>query len=54
MMPVRNFDIFPALHLSQGRLVDLTANTSNDDNPVLDASTDQLVAARLAIEHGAQ
>jgi len=50
---VRNFDIFPALHLSQGRLVDLTADTSSD-GPVLDDDTDQLSAARHAIEHGAQ
>ncbi len=51
--PVRNFDILPALHLSQGRLVDLTADTSSD-RPVLDGDTDQLSAARHAIEHGAQ
>lgn len=49
----RNFDIFPALHLSQGRLVDLAANSSTDV-PVLDRTTDQLAAARMAIEHGAQ
>jgi len=52
-MPVRNFDILPALHLSQGRLVDLAANTSGD-KPVFDDDNDQLAAARLAIEHGAQ
>ena len=46
--PVHNFDILPALHLSQGRLVDLAADTSSD-NPVLDADTDQLAAARNAI-----
>ena len=51
--PVRNFDILPALHLSQGRLVDLAAENSNDE-PVLDDDTDQLSAARQAIEHGAQ
>ena len=50
---VRNLDILPALHLSQGRLVDLTADTSSD-GPVLDTDTDQLSAARHAIEHGAQ
>ncbi len=49
----RNFDILPALHLSQGKLVDLTADTSSD-GPVLDDDTDQLSAARRAIEHGAQ
>jgi phosphoribosylformimino-5-aminoimidazole carboxamide ribonucleotide (ProFAR) isomerase/2-polyprenyl-3-methyl-5-hydroxy-6-metoxy-1,4-benzoquinol methylase len=49
----RNFDILPALHLSQGRLVDLAADTSSDE-PVLDDDTDQLAAARHAIEHGAQ
>lgn len=52
-MPVRNFDILPALHLSQGRLVDLTADTSSDE-PVFGDNSDQLAAARLAIEHGAQ
>lgn len=51
--PVSNFDILPALHLSQGRLVDLAANRSSDE-PVLDDETDQLEAARQAIEHGAQ
>jgi len=51
--PVRNFDILPALHLSQGRLVDLAADTSSDE-PVLDDDTDQLSAARNAIDHGAQ
>jgi len=50
--PARNFDILPALHLSQGRLVDLTADTSNQE-PLLD-NTDPLAAARRAIEHGAQ
>jgi phosphoribosylformimino-5-aminoimidazole carboxamide ribotide isomerase len=50
---VHSFDILPALHLSQGRLVDLTADSSND-NPVLDDGTDELAAARNAIEHGAQ
>jgi len=50
---VHSFDILPALHLSQGRLVDLAAESSSD-NPVLDDDTDQLAAARNAIEHGAQ
>lgn len=52
-IPVRNFDILPALHLSQGRLVDLAADKSNDE-PVLADDTDQLSAARQAIKHGAQ
>lgn len=52
-IPDRKFDILPALHLSRGRLVDLTADTSNEE-PVLDKETDQLAAARNAIEHGAQ
>ncbi|MFK7994980.1 MAG: HisA/HisF-related TIM barrel protein [Granulosicoccus sp.] len=51
--PVRTFDILPALHLSQGRLVDLAADASSDE-PVLDDDTDQLSAARHAIDHGAQ
>ncbi|MFT5896556.1 MAG: phosphoribosylformimino-5-aminoimidazole carboxamide ribotide isomerase, partial [bacterium] len=51
--PIRNFDILPALHLSGGRLVDLAADSSSDE-PVLDDDTDQLAAARHAIEHGAQ
>jgi phosphoribosylformimino-5-aminoimidazole carboxamide ribonucleotide (ProFAR) isomerase/2-polyprenyl-3-methyl-5-hydroxy-6-metoxy-1,4-benzoquinol methylase len=51
--PIRNFDILPALHLSGGRLVDLAADSSSDA-PVLDDDTDQLAAARHAIEHGAQ
>ena len=51
-IPARIFDILPALHLSQGRLVDLAASTDSDE-PVLD-DTDQLSAARQAIEHGAQ
>lgn len=51
--PARNFDILPALHLSQGRLVDLTVDTSGDE-PVLVGDGDQLSAARDAIEHGAQ
>lgn len=51
--PIRNFDILPALHLSGGRLVDLAADSSNDE-PVLDNDTDQLSAARHAIAHGAQ
>lgn len=51
--PVRSFDIMPALHLSQGRLVDLAGSTSSDE-PVLDDDTDQLAAARHAINHGAQ
>ena len=49
---VRNFDILPALHLSQGRLVDLAASTDSDELVLND--TDQLSAARQAIEHGAQ
>lgn len=49
----RAFDILPALHLSKGRLVDLASQT-NGDIPVLDEQTDQLEAARRAIEHGAQ
>lgn len=55
-IPVRNFDILPALHLSQGRLVDLAADTSSEKSgkPILDDDTDQLSAARHAIEHGAQ
>lgn len=52
-IPVRNFDILPALHLSQGRLVDLSVDTSSEE-PVLDDDTDGLSAARHAIEHGAQ
>lgn len=52
-LPIRNFDIFPALHLSQGRLVDLTSDTASSE-PILDKDTDQLAAARHAIEHGAQ
>ncbi|MFK7861466.1 MAG: HisA/HisF-related TIM barrel protein [Granulosicoccus sp.] len=51
--PARTFDILPALHLSQGRLVDLTSDTSGDE-PVLVDDTDQLSAARHAIERGAQ
>ena len=51
--PARTFDILPALHLSQGRLVDLAADTTSDE-PVLDQETDQLAAARHAIDHGAQ
>ncbi len=51
--PVRNFEILPALHLSQSRLVDLAADTTSS-KPVLDDDTDQLAAARHAIEHGAQ
>lgn len=50
--PARHFDIFPALHLSQGRLVDLTAEPTSDQ-PILDDDTDQLAAARHAIDHGA-
>lgn len=54
-IPVRNFDILPALHLSQGRLVDLAADSSSDgDGPVLFDAADQLLAARKAIEHGAR
>lgn len=52
-IPKRSFDILPALHLSGGRLVDLSADSSSD-KPVLDDDTDQLAAARRAIEHGAQ
>lgn len=52
-IPVRKFDIFPALHLSKGRLVDL-ASSETSDTPVFDADTDQLAAARHAIKHGAQ
>lgn len=52
-IPARKFDIFPALHLSQGRLVDLASDTSSDE-PVFIDDTDQLSAARQAIEHGAQ
>lgn len=52
-IPARNFDILPALHLSQGRLVDLAADTSNDE-PVFVDDSDQLSAARKAIAHGAQ
>lgn len=52
-IPVKNFDILPALHLSQGRLVDLSADTSSEE-PVLDDDTDGLSAARHAIEHGAR
>ncbi len=51
--PDRTFDILPALHLSQGRLVDLSADSSCDE-PVLDDDMDELEAARQAIEHGAQ
>ena len=51
--PTSNFDVLPALHLSQGRLVDL-ATDKTTDGPVLDDETDQLEAARHAIEHGAQ
>ena len=52
-LPTRKFDILPALHLSQGRLVDLAADTSSYE-PVLDQDTDQLAAARHAIDYGAQ
>lgn len=52
-IPARNFDIFPALHLSQGKLVDLAADKPGD-SPSLDDDTDQLAAALHAIEHGAQ
>lgn len=52
-IPVRKFDIFPALHLSQGKLVDLASSETND-TPVLDGDTDQLAAAHNAINHGAQ
>jgi len=51
--PARTFDILPALHLSQGRLVDLASDT-NSQNPVLSDDTDQLSAARRAIKHGAR
>lgn len=52
-IPARNFDILPALHLSKGRLVDLSSDASGDD-PVLVEDTDQLSAALRAIKHGAQ
>lgn len=52
-IPARPFDIFPAFHLSQGSLVDLAADASGQQ-PVLDDETDQLAAARNAINHGAQ
>lgn len=51
--PIRNFDILPALHLSQGRLVDLAADTQSDE-PILNEDADQLSAARQAIDRGAQ
>ena len=51
--PASHFDILPALHLSQGRLVDLATDRSSG-GPVFDDETDQLEAARHAIEHGAQ
>ena len=49
--PARTFEILPALHLSQGRLVDLTVE-SVGKKPLL-ADTDPLAAAHQAIEHGA-
>jgi len=49
----RTFDIFPALHLSNGRLVDLAADNQSD-KPIIDTDTDQLAAAHRAIEHGAK
>lgn len=50
--PVRNFDVLPALHLSQGRLVDLAPDATGGE-PLLD-DTDPLAAARHAIDHGAR